>query len=336
MKSTVSMSAARAAAMSAVVARVFLGLVVDAPTTHNGAWLCALLGALLAAPWLLCLAPLRGYTRASRLPLDLVLMLAAMIDAATVMSTLTRSAGYLALDRSPALTLALPAALAVLWCVWRGGDAIGYGAILTTRIVFALVLVVVLLQWHYFRPQWLSPVLGNGIASIVDGGVRAASWIVASASILAVADDEGSEACASLSVLPALGIAAVACSVLIALRQMLTPTQISDWTWLNRLDALLCNGRTPLYLQLPMIALWFAGLLHLLVSECFAASAIMGRLLPQLDPRLCGASVVTATLFLSRSPLAEAWRAFFSTYGFLIVAFATALALALPTHQKEP
>lgn len=334
MNRAVSFRAARAAATAAIVARLFLGLVVDAPTTHNGAWLSALLGALLAAPWVLSLRALRGCSDPAHLPLHAALLGIVIVDAATVLSALTRSAGYLALDRSPALLLALPPALAALWCIWRGGEAVGNAATLALRVAFALLVVVVLLQARYFKTQWLAPVLGDGAAAVVDGGVRAASWIVAASAILAVSDNGKADDRPALSVLSAVGFAAIACAGLIVLRLMLTPTQLSDWTWLNRLDALLCNGRTPLYLQLPMIAMWFSGLLHLLSSECCAASALLKQLLPQLSARACGALVVTAALLLSQSAIVTSLQRFLSMYGFPVVGLLTVLALLTTARAK--
>ena len=44
MRLSIASRPARFAALAAVAARLFLGLTVDAPLTHNGAWLSALIG----------------------------------------------------------------------------------------------------------------------------------------------------------------------------------------------------------------------------------------------------------------------------------------------------
>ena len=82
---------------------------------------------------------------------------------------------------------------------------------------------------------------------------------------------------------------------------MMTPTQLSGDNWLNRLDSLLCNGFAPLYLQLPMIVLWFAGLMHLIVCEIFSSAALVQRLLPSVNGRLCAAILTGIALILSRT-----------------------------------
>ena len=314
MKLTISGRAAKSAALCAVASRVFLGLVVDMPTTHNGAWLSALLGGLLAAPWLVCARTVR----ASRVAQSL-LALYVVLDAASVLSALTRSAGYLALDRASPMLLALPAGVAVLWSVWRGGDAIGYASMIWVRIAALLLVALALLQWQYFRPEWLAPALGNGWTAIADGGIRAAGWIASASAVLAVPDPEGYP----LSVLPPPMGGIWVCALLMTMAGMLTPTTLFG-AWLNRLDDLLCNGRAPLYLQLPLIVLWFAGLLHLLVVQCFSAAALLQGSVG-IRGRLCGLFVVAAVLVLSRQEALAALSVFISKWGFVAIGMVSAL-----------
>ena len=331
MRLSISAPAARAAALAAVAARLFMGLMVDAPTTHNGAWLCALIGGLLAAPWFLGLSVLKR-SHADRKALDCALLVATLLDAATVLDAVARSAGYLALDRLPSAALLIPAALAALWCVFRDGDAVGYGAMIWMRVAPALLAVVALLQRRYYRPEWLRPLLGAGWPAIVEGGVRAAGWIIPAASVLALSGGDGDAPLRSLETLAAAVGAAV---LLIALRLMMTPTRLSGGAWLNRLDSLLCNGRAPLYLQLPLIAAWFAGLMHLLACECFAASALLQRLFRPLDGRVCALLAVFAALFISRLEALEGLGAALRGWGYVAVAGLTALSILIPNRQRE-
>ena len=131
MKLSISTRAARAAMFVAVTVRLFLGLAVELPTTHNGAWISALIGALLAAPWVVCVR----YGRSS----GLVLIALTALDAASVLASITRSTGYLALDRASPWVLTLPVAAAALWSVWRNGDAIGYAASIGARLALLLL-----------------------------------------------------------------------------------------------------------------------------------------------------------------------------------------------------
>ena len=321
MKLSISPRSARFAALAAVAARVFLGLSVDAPTTRNGAWLSALLGGLLAAPWVYCVCRFRPKRALLTAPLAVL----SLLDAAGTFSVVTRSAGYLALDRSPALALLLPTGLALIWCVWRNGDAIGYGAMLWARIAPVLLAITILLQCRYYRPLWLFPLLGNGWPSIIDGGVRAAGWVTAASAVLLVPAEPEERLSAALGA--PLGGTAIACA-LIALQQMMAPTPLSGG-WLNRLDTLLCNGRAPLYLQLPMIVLWFAGLFHLLACELFAASALAQQVVPRLSGRVCAVLAAGSALALSRLEALPRINEAVSTWGFIAAGMLTVVLFAL-------
>ena len=190
-----------------------------------------------------------------------------------------------------------------------------------TRIAPALLLGVALLQWRYFRPEWLRPMLGEGWPAIIEGGIRSAGWIVAAAAIMTLSEDD-SDCAAMRHALLSAGIAAA----LMLLQFMLVPTQLGGG-WLNRLDALLCNGRTPLYLQLPMIVLWFAGLFHLLACELFAASACLQRLLPRINGKLCASIAVAVAVALSRVVALSAYGIAFSSWSFAAIGSATLLSL---------
>ncbi len=307
---------ARAAALCAIAARVFMGLTVDMPTTRNGAWLSALFGALLAGPWLAFLR----YARARGMLLRSALLAVTVIDAAAVLAALARSAGYLALDRTSPALLAIPAGIALLWGVWRNGDAVGYAAMIWARIALALLLIVGFLQARSFKPAWLTPVLGSGWPDVLDGGVHAAGWIVSASGILFVVEEDGGAGPALGALAGGVGVAAL----LIVLAGMLTPTRALSG-WIIRLDDLLCNGRAPLYLQLPLIALWFAALLHLLACQCFAAAALVQRL-TGAGGRLCGTLIVLAALLLSRVGVLEMASAMLARYGFAATAALTALS----------
>ena len=130
MKLSVSATPARAALCASVAARLFLSLMLDGPTTHNGAWFSALLAGTAAMPVAFLLGRGRrpNSPRASRLTMA-VFMLAVALDAAEAMRCVTRSAGFLALDDTRPLFLLLPVALATLWCVGKNGDATGYAGL---------------------------------------------------------------------------------------------------------------------------------------------------------------------------------------------------------------
>ena len=293
------------AAFTAAAARIFIDLSLDSGPVHNGVWIAALVAVLPAIPYLLCLDAVSGgclqKTWIRRL-LALLFLPMALLDAAQVLSVIVRTSGCLTLDYVPAFWLALPMALVILWCVWRNGDAIGYAAILWSKVFPALMLLVVLLQARHYRPEWLMPLLGNGWRDIVTGGVRASGCLAASTAVLLAADGSGKAQTRGYS-FGWLAFAPAIAALLLALRLMMAPTGVGAMPWTARLDALLTNGRAPLYLQLPMILTFFTGLLHLLACDGFAASALLQGLVPALDGRLCGAVVAVASLALSLQDL---------------------------------
>ena len=305
MKLIIPSSAARTSACAAIATRLFIGLALEAPAIHNGAWIAALLGGLLAIPWAMALGWLSDCRGRATAPLRLALLVCLVADSALLFDTVTRSAGYLALDRRDPTALLIPAALAALWCVLRGGDAVGYGAMIWARLFPALMLVVVLLQLKHYRPQWLTPVLGPGWRAIGLAGARSAGRVMLASGVLLIADDGEKRERSPVSLLRAYGCGVIAAAGLIVLRLMMTPTMPHGASWLSRLDSLLVNGRAPLYLQLPMIALWFAGLMHLLACECFTAAALAHRLLSRLPGWACAASVLSVAAMLSQSEAAK-------------------------------
>ena len=331
MRLRISRSAAISAAFVAAVVRVFVDLSLDGEALHNGSWIAALLGAIPAIPYLLCLDAVRDIITPVRRALTLILLSITALDAARVLSIVTRASGYLTLEFVPPLWLTFPVALVTLWCTWRNGDAIGYAAILWTKVFPALMLVVILLQLRHYHAQWLRPMLGNGWRDIVSGGIRTSGCFVPVTAVMLACDDAGMENKRH----PAIGWVAAApvlAALLLLLRLMMAPTGMYALPWLTRLDALLTNGRAPLYLQLPMITAFFVSLFHLLTCECFAASALLQRLIPALNGHLCGAIVVTSSVFIAMSGFAGTQLV---TLAFPIAAVVVALAALLQPRGKE-
>ena len=332
MRLSISPASARAAALAAIAARSFVTLTVEAPTTHNGAFLCPLIAGLLALPWLLCLRPV---SRAKGAPVALLyalLLPVTLLDGAVTAGEIAGSAGYLALDRIPVRVLLLPVGLAALWCVCKNGDAMGYAAMLWARLFPALLLLIMALQANRYRPEWLLPLLGSGPSAILAGGVRLAGRIIPCAATLLLAGDDAKPRPGSTALMLAIAMAIPA--LLIVLHRMMAPTPLSDMGRLYRLDSLLTNGRAPLYLQMPMICAWYAGLLHLLVCECFAAAALAQRLLPRLDGRLCAVLAVAAVaLGAGWLPVSDVIRGA-SPWLYVVVAPVTAILAATAARRK--
>lgn len=333
MKLRVSRRAAIAAAFAAATARVFLDLALDAGQIHNGLWIAALLGALPVIPYLLCLDAVRAVTHPLRRMLTLLALVITALDAATVFAFVARTFGWLALDHVNGLVLTVPLTLAALWCTCRNGDAVGYAAMLWIGIFPALLLIVISLQIRCFRAEWLRPLLGGGWPDIVKGGLRTAGCFIPATSVLLVCDDESPDLWRRPS-FARVACAALVAALLLALRLMMAPTSRLYMPWLARLDALLTNGRALLYLQLPMILTWFIGLLHLLTCECFAASALLQRLMSAANGQACAAVVVIGCASMSFLGFLEALKNISAPWLFIVAATLTSAAVLARRPNK--
>ena len=264
----------------AAVARVAYDLLVDDPYIRNGAWLCPIIGAAVAMPVILAARALyqrcvRNEHRFVQKPVDILLAMLILYDAASAIGMAAFSAGCIAFEHIAAPLLAIPVILVAARAIWLGGDSIGAAARIGTFVVGALIALVVALQLGYFRPGWLSPILGFGARSLWTGGLRAAGFygmLYASA----IAATRPNELLDLKSIVLNVSIAALATSALIVLCLMLAPALIgAGASQAQRLDNLLNNGRAALYLQLPMTVIWFIALLNLICCECVAGASLI-------------------------------------------------------------
>ena len=282
MRLELSGSATTAALSSAVAARLFYGLALDASEAANAAWLAAPVGFALALPviWAFCKVG-KGAAR----PLASLLFVPLSLDAAAAIECTAFSESCLALQHASTAFLMLPLLLAMLRCAWLGGDAVGGAARISARLIALLLFIVLLYQLPYFNPGWLTPIWGTGMTGILHSGIRAAGWIglLCASSAIVCEDDLTPQ-----SILPVVLFATAAATLLVALRQMMSP--VMTMGHVDRavsIDALLANGRAPLYLQLPMIVAWLVGMLHLMAFEGIAACALLHRLFPGLKEGIC-------------------------------------------------
>lgn len=296
-----SRTAVTASLMASLTSRLFYGLALDAPEAANAAWLAAPVGLVLALPvvWLAC-----GMKPPARRALAVPLFAAMAWDAAASIEWTAFSESCLAFDHISPVLMMLPLLLAVIRCAWLGADALGGAARFWVRLFALLILVVLLHQLPFYDPGWLKPWLGFSANGILHAGIRAAGWcaLIAMSAITVC-----TEALSFRDVLPGMLIAAAVAAVLAALRQMMAPTALGGVTRAAAIDALLTNGRAPLYLQLPMIVTWFAGMLHLIAYEAIAACALLKRALSRMREAACiilGLIAVFA-LALTRAPRAS-------------------------------
>lgn len=304
MKLRISPKPAAFSACAAMAARVFCGLSVDCVSPGYAAWLSAIIGAALSVPvlWMYGHVSVVG-GRTARTAFQGFILAASLTGSAVTMADIAQSAGYLALDRVAPAALLLPAALALFWCVTRNGDSIGYAAMIWARLFALLLLIVVILQSPYYRPEWLRPILGSGWSAVARNAVRAAGWFCTIGGIWIFREDGGEGRSGKNAILLSCAVSGAIAALLLALHAMLAPAFYSGaaLSWQLRLDALLTNGRTPLYLQMPMIILWYGGLFHLLGCEGFAAAMLLQQMAPRLDGRVCAGAVTLCASALELS-----------------------------------
>ena len=315
MKLQISDNAACSLAGLAIAARLVHGVVVDLPELLNAGWLAILLGGAIAAiPALALCALLKQRRSASVLaciahPLRRVTCAAffalSACDAAVVSSAIADSASIMALTDVATVYLMLPLLAICLACLRLNGDALGRSAAIWNRALPWLLLLVIVLEFRDYRFNWLTPVLGPGVSTLLDGAVRAAGWLSLPAALFLTAVPDERNVHSHLLPLKALGTSA-GFAVLVALMYgMMTPA-IQDSSLFSRsfrLDTLLANGRTGLSLQLPTNVLWYVSLLYALLFDVFTSAAMLQGALPRFGNRTCTVLALFAISLLSVSRL---------------------------------
>ena len=169
-----------------------------------------------------------------------------------------------------------------------------------------MFLIAVLLQ-HLgsYNLRWLTPVFGSGWTAIASGSVSAASRMFKAALLWLIAepDARASRFRAKLWALPLCG--GLIAAALLALRAAMAPALIRpEASRVFQLDSVISNGRASITTQLPMLVLWFAGLLASLALDLFLSSALLQRVAPRLDGRAAVALAVLASFSLALAGLA--------------------------------
>lgn len=289
MKLQISTDAVCAFAGLAISARVVCGTLIDMPELLNAGWIAAILGALFALPPMIAV---RCCKQNSVQPSKLicgVFCAIAICDAAVASSSIADSASYMALNTTPAVYLMFPQLALCLFCLRLNGDALGTSAGIWRRILPWLLLIVIFLQAKDYRPEWLTPILGPGIPTILSGALRIAGWFTLPVGLYLIAEPGIAGKPSLLRPLKTLGISS-GFAILICLIFSMTTPAITDsnlYTRAFRLDALLANGRTGLAQQLPSIALWYLGLFYALLFDLFIAVAMLQRIRPDWNRHTC-------------------------------------------------
>ncbi len=338
MKCAPGKSQAASMLVVALTTRMFWGLSLDVPYALNAVWMCPLVGLVLYLP--LAFAISRAGALESGSPLDNLshraprgMSLAVEIfftslllwDYAATVRLTASSSNVIALSDVSVPVLTLPLAIVAGIAVLLGADAEGNSARIWLRLAPLLLLIVLIVQLRSYNAGWLTPVLGGGTASIVDGGIFCAGamsllslpWIVA----VPDRNDRGA--------LRYVALAATASSVMLISEQMLCPLQIKNaLTRVARIELVLSNGRLMLSPQLVVNILWYGSLLHQISTEAATASVYLSRVCPGA-PVWCWSLLVFASSLVLPGWDPPALRAYLGWAGMLFVAIGLALALMM-------
>lgn len=320
---------------AAIGMRMFWGMAVDFPFAMNASWLCPLLGLLIYLPLGFAINQVaklgsgsvwthlsEGVPAPIRHGLEGLFALVLLYDAAVAVRLLASSSNLIALNDVTVHLLIFPLAIVVAIVVLLGGDATGNSARIWIKLLPVFAVVMLFVQLKSYRTGWLTPVLGGGIGSILNGSIYCAGCL----------------AMASLIWLPALpdrnrrGIlvyaaaASVVVSLLMLTQHMSFPAMINiPFTRAARIELILSNGRMSLSPQLLLDILWFGSLLHLISAEVATAGVYLHLLWKKL-PKWIEAILISAVVSIAAvyNPdwmmvSAEITRLLFPVIGGLIV-----------------
>lgn len=304
-------SAAAAMLCAALSMRMLWGLAVDYPFAMNGSWMCPIVGFILFLPFIFALNSLarsetgaiwdglvRGLPVAASKPLEILFSLFLLYDAAVAVRLTASSANIVALNNVTVHLLVVPLILLCAAVVLMGPDAVGGSARIWLKIlpIFALILLIV--QVKHYRIGWLTPILGGGAGSILNGGLYCAGCMaLLSLCWLISVPDRCQRTLLRYTLTPSIAVSLV----MLALH-MGFPSMISiPFTRAARIELILSNGRMSLSPQLLLDVLWFSSLLQLIAAELCSAAAFLHRAFARLPMPLLAAllalSVGVAAIF---------------------------------------
>lgn len=290
-----------------VAIRLIWSLTIDNESVYNAAWQCPIIGFILFLPAGLAIKALSREINGCAFSADHLrrkpvaeysiagaAFLLLIFDASANVHLLSNSASVMALAEAPVWLVSLPIAVLVFVCVLIGMEAAGRSARLWIRMILPLLAIMIIVQFRSYRPEWLTPVFGGGLREIIRGGLRCAGHI----SLLSLAWLVCVEDTCHKSVIPYAFAGTISASLVLALLSMLSPALIR--TTLSRsaqIELILSNGRVHLMLQLLMVILWFACLLHLVNAECTCAAVFIKQIIPAC-PKWLSAACIASLVFI--------------------------------------
>lgn len=297
-------SASAALMAAAVSMRMFWGLTVEETAALNAAWMCPLLGFVIALPLLFAihqasktgqLSPWQNLSgdlpSALQKPFAALWALLLLYDAAAVLRMTAASSNIIALGDVTVHLLIVPLGITVAILILLGPAAAGNSARIALRILPLFLLILLIVQLNSYRIAWLTPLLGAGVRGIASGGVYCAGCLALMSLIwLPAFPDRNRKGIYRYMLFSCIGV-----SVLLLCFQMSFPVMPEEeFTRAARMELILSNGRMSLSPQFILNVLWYGGMLYLLAANALGAAVYLRILLNRLPLWLLAVSEALA------------------------------------------
>lgn len=339
-------SAAVAMVSAALAARLFWGAGIDQTSALNASWMCVAGSLLLSLPLVLalsCAAKLGNdgawqniaarSPRAMGLLFECVFAALLLLDAAANARLMANTANAMSQNGKAIFQLLIPMALLGLFAAALGADAAGRISRLWLLAMPLLLGIVIAVQFKRFNWRWLTPILGTGPEKVANGTAYCAGCSAMLMLMWAIAVPDRTQSGA----LKALLLGTTLAAVLLALMQMLSPTDvINPPTHAARTDLLLSNGRVALSLQLLLAILWYGALLQLYAAETAVACCYLRLAFPKLKRGIICALAIIAITVLAMSRISYiGTTGLITRYLYIIVAAPIIIMMAISVARRR-
>ena len=298
--------------------RTFYAVIIDGRQLFGSAWISVLAAVLLFAPVGGALIAMRKMDpshlpeealeaaggRWGRRLVGVMFAVVLIYDAGAVVSLMSGTAKYVAMPEANRILIRAVTAAAATVAVLMGAAAAAGAAVLWRRLTAVLIVLLIGTQMRYFRPEWLSPLFGPGIAEIGKNAIPAAGMLTLSAGgWLMLEPEHDRKGSALLRCIVRSGLIASALSLMFG---MLVPGMLEETpTRSFRIGRLLANDRAGLTLEMPYVVLLYSGMYTMLVFELAASVKAIGLIFPRMNIKWTSVTVGFAAFLLSVSPWAE-------------------------------
>ena len=271
--STINRRSCAALAYLSIGARMLFAVQIDSPELLNAGWISVILSGILTLPVVLCMDYIERVRHTSAVDhlssvwgriYCAVVALFMVYETGNGISILASSASYMSLtDTLHPVLICVCALVCVLGCT-AGVQAVAGTAIISARLLGAVIVIAFLIQLNSFNIRWMTPVLGPGLPTITSFVPGLCGMMTTFIPIWLLKEHDETKPNPLTKMLVVTVVLLVALVVLFGM--LMPPMQSGPISRLFNLDRLLSNGRTPQTLQILTVPIWY---LTLVISICF-------------------------------------------------------------------